>query len=121
MKPSDVVDYEHLRPQGVSRMDEPKPAARSHKLHFDGTVNIPTIAVLIAMIFGAAASGIGVYSNLSDRIQTNHSDIQLLQSQAADAADARRQSRADLKDSLRDIKESLNKLLWDRRAKESAR
>lgn len=86
----------------------------SHRPHFDGTINIPTILMLLAMIFGAVASGLGIYSTLSDRISANHSDIVLINSRAADAAASRDRERADVKDKLDGIGSKLDQLLWDR-------
>lgn len=85
-----------------------------HRPHFDGTINIPTILMLLAMIFGAVASGLGIYTTLSDRISANHSDIVLINSRAADAAASRDRERADVKDKLEGIGSKLDQLLWDR-------
>lgn len=85
-----------------------------HRIHWDGTINVPTILTLLGMIAASIGAGIAMYTNLSDRIQTNASDIVLLKSQVAEAKQASDQQRNDVKSDLARINDKLDKLLWDR-------
>lgn len=89
----------------------PDPPSR---LHFDGTINVPTLLMLVAMIAGMIASGLGVYSSLSERIEITSRDVTLLKNQLIDVKATQTQDRADVRGDLHDINGKLDQLLWDR-------
>lgn len=84
------------------------------RLHFDGTINVPTLLMLVAMIAGMIASGLGVYSSLSERIEITARDVTLLKNQVIDVKASQAQDRADVRGDLHDIGAKLDQLLWDR-------
>lgn len=94
-------------------------------LKFDGTINIPTIVLLVGMLIGGVASMIGTYNSVVDRMQVadtdllqkinnNVGEIRVLKSEAATARVARDQDRQEVQANLRDINVKLDQLLWDR-------
>jgi hypothetical protein len=89
-------------------------AMRPHRLRFDGTINIPTVLTLLAMIGVSIASALGIYSSLSDRININASAIGLMQSEQIEAKASATQTRQDMKGDLLRMDGKLDRLLWDR-------
>lgn len=101
-------------------------------LKFDGTINIPTIVMLVGMLAGGATALVGAYNNVVDRMQladtnllqrinNNDSEIRVLKSEAATARVARDQDRQEVQANLRDISVKLDQLLWDRGNRAQAR
>lgn len=90
------------------------PPSAPPRLHFDGTINVPTLLMLVAMIGGLLVSGLGLYSSLSERIEGNSREVTLLKNQMLDVKAAQAQDRADVRGDLHDINGKLDQLLWDR-------
>jgi uncharacterized protein HemX len=104
---------EHAR-MTTSQPPPPFTDHHSSRLQFDGTINVPTLLTLVAMIAGLIATGLGVYNNLSDRIEMTAGDVTLLKNQVMDVKASQKQSRADVRGDLHDINSKIDQLLWDR-------
>lgn len=98
----------------TTRAAPPELSAPPTRLHFDGTINVPTVLMLTAMLGGLLVSGIGLYSNLNARIEGNTREVALLKNQVLDVKAAQAQDRADVRGDLHDINAKLDQLLWDR-------
>lgn len=103
----------------------PLPPHHRQGLKFDGTINIPTIVMLIGMLVGGAAALVGAYNNVVERMQAadtnllqrinnNDGEIRVLKSDAATARAERARDRQEVQSNLRDISVKLDQLLWDR-------
>lgn len=84
------------------------------RIHWDGTINVPTILSLLAMLGTLFWTGASLYASLDKRVSKNASDIALLESQEADAKQAAVESSAQVNRQLDHINDKLDRLIWDR-------
>lgn len=89
-------------------------AGRLPRPRFDGTINVPTLLMLLAMIGSAVGSSVAIYGSLDKRIAQNSTDIQLIREQQNDARLSSDISLQETKGALLRMDSKLDRLLWDR-------
>lgn len=84
------------------------------KIHWDGTVNIPTILALLTAVACGLLFIVTGYNALDRRITRSEYDIATLHLNDTTRANQINDMQKDTKDGLKDINTKLDKLVWDR-------